>query len=56
MEKIINMLIVLKVILLRDNFLPEELNGTKFYEPGTNPKEAEIRKRLGDMWKDQYDY
>jgi putative ATPase len=39
-----------------DNFLPEELKGTRFYEPGTNLKEDEIRKRLNGMWKDIYDY
>jgi putative ATPase len=39
-----------------DNYLPEELKGSKFYEPGKNPKEDEIRKRLGNLWKDMYDY
>jgi putative ATPase len=39
-----------------DNFLPEELKGTKFYEPGDNPKEEEIRRRLEKLWKDFYDY
>jgi putative ATPase len=41
---------------IQDNFLPEEIKGTKFYEPGTNPKEEEIRKRLKNLWKDIYDY
>jgi putative ATPase len=40
----------------QDNFLPEEIKGTKFYEPGLNPKEEEIRKRLNGLWKDIYDY
>jgi putative ATPase len=39
-----------------DNFLPDELKGSKFYEPGSNPREEEIRKRLSDMWKDFYNY
>jgi putative ATPase len=39
-----------------DNFLPESINGTRFYEPGANPKEEEIRKRLSVMWKDIYKY
>jgi putative ATPase len=39
-----------------DNFLPEEIKGTRFYEPGNNPKEEEIRKRLDKLWKDFYDY
>lgn len=41
---------------VQDNFLPEGIKGTKFYEPGINPKEAEIKKRLKGMWKDIYDY
>ncbi len=39
-----------------DNFLPESISGTQFYEPGANPKEEEIRKRLSVMWKDIYNY
>jgi putative ATPase len=39
-----------------ENYLPEELKGTQFYEPGNTPKEEEIRKRLKDLWKDIYDY
>jgi len=39
-----------------DNFLPEEIKGRTFYDPGTNPKEEEIRKRLSVMWKDIYKY
>jgi putative ATPase len=39
-----------------DNFLPEDIKGTQFFEPGTNLKEEEIRKRLSKMWKDIYDY
>ena len=41
---------------IQDNFLPEEIKGTKFYEPGLNPKEEEIRKRLKGLWMDIYDY
>jgi putative ATPase len=39
-----------------DNFLPEELKGTVFYNPGVNSKEEEIRKKLSVMWKDIYNY
>ena len=39
-----------------DNFLPEELKGTIFYDPGSNPREEEIRKKLAGMWKDIYRY
>ncbi len=31
-------------------FLPENLSGTVFYEPGTNSKENEIRARMVQMW------
>ena len=39
-----------------DNFLPEEIKGTVFYDPGVNAKEDEIRKKLSVMWKDIYNY
>src|SRR5450756_1470150 len=32
-----------------DNFLPEEIKGTVFYDPGDNSREEEIRKRLSVM-------
>ncbi len=39
-----------------DNFLPEELKGTIFYDPGTNTREVETRKKLSSLWKGYYDY
>jgi putative ATPase len=39
-----------------DIFLPDEIKGTIFYDPGTSAKEEEIRKRLSVMWKDIYNY
>jgi putative ATPase len=39
-----------------DNFLPEEISGTVFFDPGSNPREDEIRRRLSEIWKDIYDY
>lgn len=39
-----------------DNFLPTDIKGTIIYEPGLNPKEEDIRKSLGKMWSDFYDY
>jgi putative ATPase len=41
---------------ITDNFLPEELKGTVFYDPGKNAREEEIRKKLSGMWKDIYKY
>jgi putative ATPase len=38
------------------DFLPEEIKGTIIYDPGSNPKEEEVRKRLLKMWSDFYDY
>ena len=37
-------------------FLPEELSGTKFYEPGNNPRENEQRTYLKNLWKEKYGY
>ncbi len=39
-----------------DNYLPKEIKGAVFYEPGINPKEEEIRKRLSSLWKGTYNY
>ncbi|AYB30759.1 replication-associated recombination protein A [Chryseolinea soli] len=37
-------------------FLPDELKGTKFYEPGNNAREEEMRKFLRTRWKEKYGY
>ena len=37
-------------------FLPEKLSGTTFYNPGKNPREEEIRKFLRNLWKEKYKY
>ena len=37
-------------------YLPEKLSGTKFYEPGKNAREEELRKFLKTRWKDKYNY
>ncbi|MGZ4044499.1 MAG: replication-associated recombination protein A, partial [Bacteroidia bacterium] len=37
-------------------FFPEELANTKFYEPGNNPREAEQRAYLKKLWKEKYGY
>ena len=36
-------------------FLPEGLEGAKFYEPGKNAREEELRRRLESLWK-KYNY
>ncbi len=37
-------------------FLPEGIKGKKFYEPGDNPRENEIRTRLKNLWGKKYNY
>ncbi len=37
-------------------FLPEEISGTMFYDPGNNARENELRKRLKAWWKGKYKY
>lgn len=37
-------------------FMPEKIAGTKFYEPGDNVREEEIRKFLKVRWKEKYNY
>lgn len=37
-------------------FLPESITNQKFYEPGNNARENEIRKFLRERWKDKYGY
>ncbi len=37
-------------------FLPEEIQGTKLYDPGKNAREEELRKFLRTRWKDKYGY
>ncbi len=37
-------------------FLPDEIKGTKLYDPGDNAREAELRKYLSGKWKGKYDY
>lgn len=37
-------------------YLPEKLSGTKFYDPGKTPREEEMRKFLRSLWKEKYGY
>jgi len=37
-------------------YLPQELAGSKFYEPGKNAREEELRKFLRGLWGDKYGY
>lgn len=37
-------------------YLPAEISGTKFYEPGNNARENELRNFLKLRWKEKYGY
>ncbi len=37
-------------------FLPSEISGKVFYQPGNNNRENELRKQLANLWKDKYNY
>ncbi len=37
-------------------YLPKELAGKKFYDPGKNAREEELRKFLKSLWKEKYGY
>ena len=37
-------------------YLPDEISGTKFYDPGKNAREEELRKYLKSLWGDKYGY
>jgi len=40
----------------QQEYLPNELSGTPFYEPGKNAREEELRNYLKKLWKDKYGY
>jgi len=37
-------------------YLPEEIKGTTFFNPGKNLREEELQKFLKMLWKDKYNY
>jgi len=37
-------------------FMPEDLKGSKLYDPGNNTRENSQRNFLKERWKDKYDY
>lgn len=37
-------------------FLPDEIKGHTFYQPGKNPREQELKNWLKSLWKDKYNY
>ncbi|RXR34723.1 replication-associated recombination protein A [Flavobacterium piscinae] len=41
---------------VEQEFLPNEIQNTSFYEPGNNAREKELRNFLKNRWKDKYGY
>ena len=41
---------------ISQEFFPETLTGTTFYNPGNNSRENELRSRLKQLWKNKYNY
>ncbi|MFK8058811.1 MAG: replication-associated recombination protein A [Polaribacter sp.] len=41
---------------VNQEFLPNEIAGTKLYEPGINARENQFRQVLKDKWKTKYNY
>ncbi|MCU0399054.1 MAG: replication-associated recombination protein A [Cyclobacteriaceae bacterium] len=37
-------------------FLPDKIKGRRFYDPGKNAREEELRKYLKALWKEKYGY
>ncbi len=37
-------------------YLPKEIAGTRFFDPGKNAREEELRKYLRGLWKEKYGY
>lgn len=37
-------------------YLPDKISNTKFYDPGNNAREKELRKYLKEKWGDKYGY
>jgi len=40
----------------QEEFLPEKIRNTIIYQPGNNPKENEIRKKMKELWEGKYGY
>ena len=41
---------------VKDHYLPGEVAGEQFYQPGENPREEEMRKRLNRLWSEMKNY
>ena len=41
---------------IEQEFLPDEISGFQFYDPGVNARENKFRERLRKLWKGKYKY
>ena len=41
---------------VEQEFLPQEISGTKLYQPQNNPRERELQNSLRNKWKEKYGY
>lgn len=41
---------------IEQEYLPASISGTRFYEPGKNAREEELRRFLKERWKGKYGY
>jgi putative ATPase len=41
---------------IEQEYLPDKISGTAFYDPQNNARENELRKFLRERWKDKYKY
>ena len=41
---------------VNQEFFPEEISGTKLFDPSNNTRENEMRKNLRATWKERYEY
>lgn len=41
---------------IEQEFLPEQISGTKLYDPGDNQNENKLREKLRANWEDKYKY
>ena len=37
-------------------YLPDEIKGQRLFDPGMNPREIEMRRKLKEQWKKKYGY
>lgn len=41
---------------IEQEYLPDDIKGTRFFEPGNNARENELRKFLKERWQRKYNY